>query len=257
MLFDNMTFYPSGAGWQVGQQVSVLCVGGGGGGAGGVYTAGGQAGWGGKSVNNGNNSTALAGGGGGAGYGAGGGGGASNGGGGGSGYITRTTFVVQNLNPIAVTIGKRGTGGAANNGAGGNGGITSFGTILSANGGGGGRGYRNVGIGQVNGTNPSYAGSTYAGGGGGGAGYIPFVERVQNKLFNSFNTSARNISLGLTGLVGGFRWVNSVLYPIGLGGEGGYWVSNSTVGSVYFDGAPGKCFPSCDSAGLGVIILEW
>lgn len=241
MLFDNMTFNPAAAGWIAGQQISVLCVGGGGGGGGGAYTAGGQAGWGGKTVNNGNNYTNLRGGGGGAGYGAGGGGGASGGRGGNNGSVVQTTFVLQNMNNIAVTIGARGAGGGAANGAGGNGGTTSFGTILSANGGTGGAGGTSL-------STPGY---------GGKGGYIPFMDRIANKLYNSANASSRNVNIGLNGLEGGQMWVNNIYHPVGLGGEGGMFISNNTIGNEAFDGGTGRCFPSCDSAGLGVIILEW
>lgn len=165
-------------GLKVGDKVNVICIGGGGGGGTG-YANGGAAG---------NGGTAVGGGGGGAGggYGAGGGGcggydgSGTNyyaGGGGGSGYLNAKTVTLTSTS-VTVTIGAAGAAGTAYNKVAGSGGTTSFGSYLSASGGGGAGSTsspycRKAGVGARNGGTAGEVGTytnKYGGGGGGGAG---------------------------------------------------------------------------------------
>ena len=178
IIRDTQTLDLSQYGLKVGDKVNVICIGGGGGGGGRSGYKGGAAGSGG---------TASGGGGGGAGggYGAGGGGagGADGqsystygaGGGGGSGYLNAKTIVLTSTS-VAVTIGAAGAGGTAYDAVAGSGGTTSFGSFLSAAGGGGAgstNGPQTAGVGARNGGKGGSVGiytTNYGGGGGGGAG---------------------------------------------------------------------------------------
>jgi hypothetical protein len=105
--------------------------------------------------------------------GGGGGGGATTAGGGGAGgrYLTRDFGINELPATVAITVGAGGGGGAAST-IGGNGVMTSFGTYLNAQGGGGGGALFDVGRGAGGGNNypggrGSITGSGIAGGGGG------------------------------------------------------------------------------------------
>lgn len=132
---ESGTFNPADYNLTVGTLLNVVCVGGGQGGFNGTYsastkTSGGAAGFGGRSrVNCGG------GGGSGGGFGAGGGGGGSAdnfqaGDGGDAGEVTITSVKLTSTDSITITIG---AGGSSD---GGNGGNTTFGSYITARGGG-------------------------------------------------------------------------------------------------------------------------
>ena len=117
--------------------------------------------------------------------------------GGGGGEMVSAIVDVSKEVSVPVTIGRGGAGGTDSNKAGGNGGVTSFGTLLSANGGtggaangpggnggsgGGGKMYGTGGNGSYGGgggaaqgiyNRPAGNGGTYGGGGGGTDRYYP------------------------------------------------------------------------------------
>lgn len=186
IITSSGTFNPASYGLKVGDTINIICVGGGGGGSSAYYWNGST-----YSFTNGYDAGVKKGkseyfrGDSGDGYGAGGGGGGGKnakgtcfgGGGGGSGYVAEKSYILENINPITVTIGSAGAGGK--NGAGLSGGTTSFGNIASAMGGNGGGKTENSkynlgGSGGNGGGYGAFSNSSpynYPGGGGGG-GYL-------------------------------------------------------------------------------------
>lgn len=164
ILFEESgTFNPADYNLAVGDKIQVICIGGGGAGGGSGNSS---------SYDYGNDAGTLTQGD----YGTGGTGGrytgSSNtygsGGYGGSGYLTKITHTLDSLEPIAITIG---AGGVGTKSTGGSGGTTSFGSILSADGGKGGTkggGYYAEGYGDT--WTVTY-GSNGAGGTGTNAGW--------------------------------------------------------------------------------------
>ena len=192
IIETNQTINLATYGLKSGDEITVICVGGGAGG-GAAYRVSSNNGCGGDAGNggyagycgNGARTSETAGGGGGAGggYGAGGGGGGgvthnnseytgTGGCGGGAGEYKMTSHKLNatTVNSIAITIGAAGKGGNnanANNTYhnGTNGGVTSFGAILSANGG-------IIGMGGTGGLDKGSGLCSGGGGGGGEGGYI-------------------------------------------------------------------------------------
>lgn len=248
VIETNQTINLATYGLKSGDEITVICVGGG---AGGTFGGGnnGNSSNGGAGGNPGNSQDGLSGGGAGAGYGAGGGGGSTNktsdgvyGYGGGAGQYKMTSHKLNatTVNSIAVTIGAAGLGGNANSKPGKNGGVTSFGAILSANGG------------IVNmGGSPGNARYTYGGCGGGGAGGFLLPLKIY----------------GGAGGDGGHYFdynknSNASLPPfqqLKLGGCGGINISkNSSYTSLQaseYGGKPGQ--KGVMSKGEGVVVVLW
>ena len=154
--------------------------------------------------------------------------------GGSSGGYGEGFFDVTSTSSVTITIGAGGAGGAAANGTGGNGGTTSFGALLSANGGTGGSG-------MASGTAVAYvtASAAAAGGTGGsinaGGSSGGYSMRNSGTVFMSgtgapshFGGAGRGTNFGSVGAAGGAP---------GAGGSGA--ASSSTTGYVGGAGAAG------------------
>ena len=291
IIETNQTLNLAQSGLKAGDEITIICVGGGAGGyagdgykneATGRYGGnGGNAGYGGDPGNSGNTEYACGGGGGGAGagYGAGGGGGGGasynnasyvwpGGAGGGAGeykmishYLNATT-----VNSISVTIGAGGTGGTiyrnsnVTRKAPTNGGVTSFGSILSANGG-------MIGHGGPGGADSDRTGG---GGGGGAGGYLLPIKMYggsggaggKGAVFN-MNISTNNTHVTI------FHPDRSPVELGGGGGAGGYYVIKNVVGekeqaSRYGGiggtgayGDPTQGGQGVMSKGSGVVVILW
>lgn len=277
MFTQNYVIEPAKLGFRVGQEFTVTCVGGGG--AGGscfmLNKKGGNAGYSGEYYNNYNQY--YGGGGGGGGFGAGGGGCGGNlssfrngnyfynnvsGAGGGSGHVVQKTFILENLLPIAITVGQRGVARlTATECNGTNGGTSSFGSIATALGGIGGQGQNNTplessgrtngGVGRFNG---EYGDGNKAGNGAGG--YIHHAMSVimlANPNFNMRQALNNSQSPSYGNNVDFFK-----------GGKGGSWLAgvmnygNYNSNMQYGIGPlQGTTYPIPGLAGQGVVILEW
>lgn len=265
VIEENKTLNLAQYGLEAGDTIDVICVGGGGGGGRGAGNDSSKVGNGGNAGNGGKYGGYSGGGGAGAGYGAGGGGGGSmstanyrGGDGGNAGEYKITSHVLNNttVNSIAVTIGAAGLGGNFLNAVrynGTNGGITSFGTILSANGGNGGRS-----DGDSTATN-----SCASGGVGGAGGFI-----LPMKYYGGYSHRRRWVPN-----TGAFN--NNFTYPFGqeaqiMSGAGGCGGQGSSItddfyarqaqGSLY-GGTGGGVGESGTkgtmSKGEGVVVVTW
>lgn len=252
---ESGVFNPADYGLKIGDELLVICVGGGGGGGGNArgeaeYKGrGGNAGKAGISTGTTAN-TYCSGGGGGGGYGGGGGGaaGVDSGGGGGSGGVTKATYILPALTPIAITIGQGGTGGEPYSDAQ-NGTSTSFGTVLTALGGNGGKytgaGGAPVPGGTAGGSANRGSGSSGYGGGGGGGGW--YFDRPQTGGLSSIsfpNPSTNNCVMPLS-------FVNN-----GTGGGCGSY--NGIVSSNYGGAGGSYAVQAMDGGtGNGVCVIFW
>ena len=273
MITTNQTLNLATYGLKAGDPITVIAVGGGAGGSAGdwygdtYYYTGGNGGAAGCPGLGSNGSGA---GGAGGGYGAGGGGGGScsygkGGNGGGAGAYNITTHVLNatTVNSIAVTIGAGGAGGYGvrtdrgtyydySSVSGFNGGITSFGTILSANGGICDRG----GFGEYS-----------AGGGGGGQGGYLFPQ----KIYGGSGGKGGRENLPYTAINNGGVWVGGpterpILKGAGGGGGSGYYSTNQYIdveSEQYseFGGRGGKPGAAggygVESHGSGCVVVMW
>ena len=161
----------------------------------------------------------------------GGGGGSRNGqnsgGGGGGGHMAESNLSLTKGTSYEITIG---AGGAAATYEGGNGGATSFGTLLSANGGSG--AYSSGGSGGSGGGGAGDGGSkggagSYGGGGGSGGGYY------------TYNDSSRASSGGDGGTYGGGGGVGGMPYSSNRGGSGKNGAYSGGTASAYGSGGGG------------------
>lgn len=154
-------------------------------------------------------------------FGGGGGGGAgtnsSAGGGGGGGYMAYNAFDVTKNQSISITIGAGGEEGSS-------GGVTSFGNLLSANGGGAGGAQDAAYNGGSGGTGGGggYGGSGGRGGsdGGGGGGGGGYGGGISNASMYTGSGSANYLRCGFKGT------------GYGAGGGGSYWsIDNFAAGT--------------------------
>ena len=175
------------------------------------------------------------------------------GGGGGGGYcVVQEDVDFQSNTPITITIGAGGLGGVQNDSKAGSGGITSFGDLMSANGGDGGGTFQSSGSGNSHGgtgayymgmnadykynSNPGVAGtvlgyssfsdSVYYGGGGGGGGmsYSGYTSGASGGGYGGaggdYNGSPSKASNGQDGYGGGGGGDGGRSYQGGKGGSG-------------------------------------
>lgn len=182
-------------------------------------------------------------GGGGGGGGTTGGGSTASGGGGGGGYLSRYFKASDLTSTVAITIGAGGTGGAIGTNNGTAGGNTTFGSYLTAYGGGGG-GYGNgAGSGGSGGSGAgaSSGGATGANGGGAqaGGGYGGSSSADSDGFSGGFGASFSGAGGGNTNIGGGGGAHNGTGGSSLYGGGGG-GASTANGGSSVFGGAGGK-----------------
>lgn len=258
-------FRPSDWGLKAGDMVQVVVVGGGGGGAGSAKGKGGDGGCGGE----------FNGGGSGGGYGAGGGGGGmdssgSAGSGGGGGEIVIKTLKLESDGEIAVTIGDAGTGGAGGTGQiqrnGTNGGTSSFGTLVSALGGGGGVYPGHVDTGEGKSQNHGGLAFSVCGGGGGGGYVIGSANNGGNGGNGGeieVNSSGTAPKIGSPGIRNGGQGGNFLQSMISVGSSGGFDLAHVFALRAFQNGGGGygnfheKKNGQSAGIGHGVVIVTW
>lgn len=271
------TFRPSDWGLNIGDMLQIIAVGGGGGGNGSASYDSNDSGSrfdlsnvhkGGDAGKAGGNEGGGYPGGGGAGYGGGGGGGGrapnlppssgsnrgtiGNSNGGGAGQIKTATHKLTSLSAIAVTVGLGGQGAQManrNDTTGTNGGSSSFGSVVTAQGGLGGGANNGGGYGWY-GNHPSYS-YTPGGGGGGDGGYV-----VGGPLQGGFGGRGDTPKFHQTGdsTTGTTQyWTHLGESGSHTGGCGGAPIADIEIAPDCIGGLPGQD----GGPGHGVVIVCW
>ena len=180
--------------------------------------------------------------------GGGGGGGGSNGagGGGGGGGVVSGTGLSVTSQVYTVTVGNGGVGSGPTAGSGSKGGDSSFGSLVTATGGGGGGGY--------NGTSTTAPGSGGSGGGGGSSGTGSFTgaSGTSGQGYAGGNGLSTGTVTDQAGAGGGGAAATGTASTGASGGNGGSGVSNSISGTaVVYGGGGGGGKRSTEVAGTG------